>query len=632
MAITMVNRLIAITFSLRTITVAALLTQSAQPSAIPPPPSPESVDIIELPLPPVAPSIEIGSCTAQINPHGTGCILKELGDYEFQAGDFSPDGNHVIVNVKFVGAPAVPDPASIYDGEQLILVKADGTTFSNGDTWKCLSCAVPNEQKYALDPQRDYPHVFRSGNKAMWGHNILDCSGHQLVSDDCTPDQTHIYPIYWPIIRNGSEVNGAPRELRLHPDDMHLGWSSFTDAGGQNTFFGRLVFNARPTTGNLLAARFELIDVNLLYDPARSQRINTDNATLELTFNDDVIGIGELRGFSGTGDEILYIGPSREANNIDVFAVHVITGVVRRLTQHPEYTDPIAFSADNKWFVVLDTRGSDRQMFMSGMRHIPPLIDLVTVTVASSTRNNGNRRFFQPILIDRYGDRGDYFGQQLNAGGDPNWNSRADPAFSHDGTKIVYWQAIVTGRECGGINPLPCPIPNTPGQREYRLMLAHLTSRDPQVVPPVFNVPDHIPWAQPFPPGSITPEPLALQAGEYILRGKASGMAEVQFISSAPRLDITTVAVKYTEYSDVEGLILNGWENVTRTILWPNPWDTLVDWYSDLTQTGIVNATKKTSTGGFHLQIDAILNIFNANGTLRTTIDGNVYDQPANGT
>jgi hypothetical protein len=28
------------------------------------------------------------------------------------------------------------------------------------------------------------------------------------------------------------------------------------------------------------------------------------------------------------------------------------------------------------------------------------------------------RRFFQPFLIDRYGDRGDYFGQQVNAEGD----------------------------------------------------------------------------------------------------------------------------------------------------------------------------------------------------------------------
>lgn len=437
------------------------------------------------------------------------------------------------------------------------------------------------------------------------------------------------------------EVNGAPRELRLHPDDTHLGWSSFTSSGGQNTFFGRLEFNADPKTGNVLAPRYELVDVNLLHDPARSRRWTVEGT--ELKIHDDTIGVGELRGFSGTGDEILYIGPTWEANNIDLSAVHVVTGAVRRLTEHPEYADPIAFSADNKWFVTMDTRGSDRQMFMSGMRHIPPLIDLVTVTVASSTRNNGNRRFFQPILIDGYGDRGDYFGQQINAGGDgsagavndPNWNGRADPAFAHDGTKIVYWQAIVTGRECGGANPLPCPVPTTQGQREYRLMLAKLTSRTPQEVPPVYNVPDYIPWAIPFPPGSSFPDTSgALLAGEYTLHGKVSGSANVELSSSRsdPSGGFDTVAVNYTNYADVEGYVLNGWENVTATILWPNPWDTKVDWYSDIEESGVVVATKKTSGDGFHLQIDATLNIFNTNGSLTTTIDGVMYQQPANGT
>ncbi|KAH7074032.1 hypothetical protein BKA63DRAFT_567197 [Paraphoma chrysanthemicola] len=633
---------ITISLALNVMVGAALPVQNGFSSGFPPPPSPEPIEVVELLLPPVAPSQDTGACTRDINPRGTGCILRELGDYEFQAGDFSPDGNHVIINVKFVGAPAAPDPASIYDGEQLVLVKADGTTFKNGDTWKCLSCAVPEDQQKLLDPQRDYPHVFRSGDKALWGHNVVDCNGHELASDECTPERTHIYPIYWAVIQNGVEVNGAPRELRLHPDDVHFGWSSFTDSGGQNAFFGRLQFNAKPDTGNVLAPRYELLDVNLLQDPARSrQRYTVEGG--EMVFHEDAVGIGELRGFSGTGDEIIYIGPTWEANNIDVSAIHLATGVVRRLTEHPEYTDPVAFSADNKWFVVMDTRGSDRQMFMSGMRHIPPLIDLVTITVASSTRNNGNRRFFQPILIDGYGDRGDYFGQQVNAEGDksggavndPNWNGRADPAFSHDGTKIVYWQAIVTGRECGGLNPLPCPVPTTQGRREYRLMLARLTSRTPQEVPPVFNVPDQIPWATPFPPGSSVPRtPQNLVAGQYTLHGKISGEAIVKLISSTSDQSgsYDTVAVNYTNYSDFNGYTLNGWEQVTATILWPNPWNSLVNWYSDIEETGVVTASKKTSPDGFHLQIDAVANIFNATGTLSTTIDGVEYEQPVNGT
>jgi hypothetical protein len=161
---------IAAYLAVHTITCAAFPLHNAHHPDIPPPPNPEPIQVVELPLPPVASSNETGSCTLDVNSRGTGCIQRELGDHVFHAGDFSPDGNHVVVNVNFVGAPEAPAPASIYDGAQLILVKADGTTFKNGDAWKCLSCAVPTDQQRLLDPQRNYPHVFRSGDKALWGH------------------------------------------------------------------------------------------------------------------------------------------------------------------------------------------------------------------------------------------------------------------------------------------------------------------------------------------------------------------------------------------------------------------------------------------------------------------------------
>jgi hypothetical protein len=123
-------------------------------SDIPAPPTPEPIDVVELLLPPVSASRAIGACTAAINPHRTGCIAKDIGvDGHFQAGDFTPDGNSVVVTVEFVGAPAAPDPASIYNGTQLILIKADGLNFSNGVKWKCLSCGVAPEHAIGLNPQ-----------------------------------------------------------------------------------------------------------------------------------------------------------------------------------------------------------------------------------------------------------------------------------------------------------------------------------------------------------------------------------------------------------------------------------------------------------------------------------------------
>ncbi|GAA2403142.1 hypothetical protein GCM10010191_08380 [Actinomadura vinacea] len=181
-----------------------------------------------------------------------------------------------------------------------------------------------------------------------------------------------------------------------------------------------------------------------------------------LPLRPDAITVGELRGFSGSGREVTYIAYPAKSSNIDVFAADLRTGKARRPTAHPEYVDPVDISPDDKWTVAMDTRGSDRLMFLAGMRGIPPITD--QITAISAARNNGTRRFFQPYLIDRFGDRGSYAGQRINAAGDgspggtndPAWNGRADPKWSPDGTRIAYWQALTVPPACGGHNPLPC--------------------------------------------------------------------------------------------------------------------------------------------------------------------------------
>jgi hypothetical protein len=83
---------------------------SAHPGGGPRPPAPEPVRVRELPLPPVTASTGTGACTRAVNPRGTGCIGQDVG---LQSGDFLPDGRHVVATVRFAGAPAAPDPASV---------------------------------------------------------------------------------------------------------------------------------------------------------------------------------------------------------------------------------------------------------------------------------------------------------------------------------------------------------------------------------------------------------------------------------------------------------------------------------------------------------------------------------------
>ncbi|KAF4545171.1 Six-bladed beta-propeller TolB-like protein [Lasiodiplodia theobromae] len=606
--------------------------------AIPPPPDPEPISVSELPLPPVTPSTDEGSCTPDINPRRTGCIAQTNG--LIQSGSFLPDGNHVTAAVTFAGAPAAPDSASMYNGSQIVLVKTDGSAFPNGDAWKCITCGVPEENAVGRSETVDYPQTFSDGKRLLAGTNIIDCGDSYLNSTDCTPEKVHIYPIRWNVKSDGSGASGTLRELRIHPDDVHLGFNSFGQTAGgkldQQTYFARLEFNPSPTTGTPLAPRYDLTDVNLLFNPNDTQPVSTSGSKLYI--NPTALTVGELRGFSGSGKEVTYIGYPAESCNIDVFAADLTTGAIRRLTSHPEYTDPVDISPDDAWTVAMDTRGSGRQMFMAGMRFVPPVVDMIATTAASSTRNNGARRFFQPYLIDRYGDRGDYFGQRVNAAGngsggavnDPDWNGMADPRWSPDGTRIAFWQALAVPPACGGKNPNPCHDSTEPGGRTARLMLASLTSREPKPREKVAPVSDVVPWGTPYVPGEQPPSRFYPGEGTYTLEGKSSGSAEVVIAENSEGTAISNIVVTYKDFSDDGATFLNGAENVT--VQNPSPTLEVVDWFSDLVQTGATNATKKTSPDGFHLSIDVMTNIFNANGTLTTTIDGQVWKQPANET
>jgi hypothetical protein len=633
-------------YALRLLGVASLLSASmacsagnALPPATPPPPIPEPVSIEELPLPPTASSEATGSCSVSVNPHGTGCI--SAAPNALQAGSFLPDGHHVVAAITFTGAPAAPEASSVFSGRQLIIVKTDGSTFPNGDAWKCLTCGVAAENAVGRSKTLDYPQSFNDGKRLLAGTNIIDCSPYLLTDDRCTPKRIHIFPIRWNVRVDGAGDSGQIRELRLHPDNVHLGFNGMLISQGrinQYAYLARLEFDPAPVMGKPLAPRYDLTHVTRLYHEGLDRRILKPDPRHpgELLFDPDAVDIGELRGFTKDGREVTYIGYPAESSNIDVFAADLSTGKVRRLTSNPEYTDPMDSSPDDKWIVAMDTRGSNRQMFVAGLRGIPPITDMLTSAAVSSIRNNRERRFFQPYLIDRYGDRDAYQGQQLNAGdgapgsaSDPNWNGMADPRWSPDGTSVVYWQALVTAPSCGGTNPLPCPSSTEPGGRRSRLMLARLTSRKPLALKPPAPISDTVPWGTSYTPGDPTPLRTSIPPGTYVLHGKVSGSAQVRLSADGGHQDISSVAVNYTNYSDDGTHIINGSETVTRR----NPRPTLeqLEWHSDLVETGAVHGTKKTSDDGFQLTIDIAEPVFQAKGTMTTTIDGVAYRQPGNG-
>jgi hypothetical protein len=161
------------------------------------------------------------------------------------------------------------------------------------------------------------------------------------------------------------------------------------------------------------------------------------------------------------------------------------------------------------------------------------------------------------------------------------------------------------------------------------MMIARLTSRKPLSIKPLAPISDDVPWGTPYVPGSPLPKLPLLAEGSYTLYGKASGVAKVTIEQTADHRAIKRVAVSYENYSDDGGNRINGTESVTQGP--STPTTVVLDWHSNIVQSGKTQGNKVTSTDGFHLTIDFFTNIFEATGTLTTTIDGQTYRQPGNG-
>ena len=613
---------------------------------------PEPVSVVDLPLPPTAPSSAAGACTSQVNPRGTGCM--SASDYGTEEGpSYLPDGRHVLLTVIFAGAPAAPNPASVYSGPQVIAIRTDGTRFPNGDAWKCLTCGVPaanstgtNQRPFrdggqelglaGLQPVFDHPQAFPDGKRVLAGTNILDCGAYRVTEAACTPQALHIYPLAWGAAPEASGGGPSIRELRLNPDGVHIGWSAFVPPPriDEFGFFGRLVF--KPAAGSATGHyEIEKVSIMLNNSPAYAAFMPDPNHPGDLLHNPPRGVIGEFRGFTSDGKAALGVF-FEESGNIDLFATDLKTGVSTRLTRDTSYTDPAKTSPDDRWLVYMNPRQSDRHMYFAGLRGIPPLADLMTVLIETCCYNNGYRRFFQPYLLATDDHREDYPGQQLNAGpgtagspSDPNWNGRADPTWSPDGTHVVYWQALLTSPACGGSNPLPCPTSTEPGGRRTRLMMATLTGRKPQPIKSVNTVSDAVPWGIPYRAGDPLPVRGHVQPGKYILEGQVSGQAEVQIDGTADA--ITAVAAKYTDFSDDGRHVINGTERVASDT---KPGRTV--WHSDIRASGAQQGTKVTrEPGGFVFGFGALgfgIRGGPVSGTLTTTIDGHAYTPPAPGT
>ena len=320
-------------------------------SGLPNPPKPEPVKVVELLMPPTAPTDVAGSCTAKVNPHKTGCM--DAGPSAIQAGGFLPDGTAIVAMITYAGAQSASDPSNIFSGPQLVLIKTNGTKFPNGDAFKCVTCGMPADHAIGVSSDLTYPQPFRDGKRILAGPNVFDCTPFPLTSAKCTGAVMHEYPIYWQTSADGQGKTGNLRELRLNPDQIHIGFNHivFSPTLGEFGYIARLTFDAHPNFGVPAAPRYDLTHVTMLYNANASAQNWTRNPQNpgEIEFHPLVPSVGEFRGFTKDGRWVLYIGNPTESDNIDVYATNLSTGKTIRLTRNPGYTDPLWSTTPPSW-------------------------------------------------------------------------------------------------------------------------------------------------------------------------------------------------------------------------------------------------------------------------------------------
>jgi hypothetical protein len=244
-------------------------------------------------------------------------------------------------------------------------------------------------------------------------------------------------------------------------------------------------------------------------------------------------------------------------------------------------------------------------------------------------RNDLNRRFFLPYLVKLSNNVTNIRSEQINAGGDPNWNAAADPLWLADSTAVVWSENFAPGA-----NPSAHKAAGStePGGRNSRTMIARFPSLQPSKnnAPPPTS--DTVPWAIPFNVTTDTaPSRVDMPGGTYTLFGH-KGSADVTITENSARTADTGVEVTYMnfqmqeQFNDEPPGMLNGTESVQS-----NP-DGSLTRPENLALSGPEGGTKVTSEpDGFTVQAAVVFqSLFCATGTMTTTIDGQAYTQPPN--
>jgi hypothetical protein len=427
-------------------------------------------------------------------------------------------------------------------GIELGRIRPDGSGFA------CLSCGagiVPPVR--SIRPFEDGARLLvNSGNGAAPSWRVLECEPGLA---DC--QSSLILPIELPANPDPSSPTLQYRVPHVTRDGAYFVWTEIRQRGPGNfvALLGRL--DREPD-------RYVVRDARVIA-PALQTLALGDDAELwqRLTANYEAKG-AQLRG----GLDYVIAG-TPQAGHYDDFVVELETGATRRLSRHPDHDEGIELSPDERWMVTASARGNQRLEFL-GLLPRPPFIDGIAFALHftaiagqpgdGSGNPGGDPRerdcYLEPWLLDAYGERGEYLGQELAVPGSDGFEPSPGVAWHPDGTRILLMETRWKRLTPQGERP------------ESRLRLLRLSARRPLAPAEVV-------------PAAPTPEPLwAIRyedwivpdlSGVTVIPGKVSGTATLSYVFPNPLSG--EVAVRYDGYSDDGRSVLDGFERVAVPFL-----------------------------------------------------------------
>jgi hypothetical protein len=394
--------------------------------------------------------------------------------------------------------------SSDFSGTQIVSFNEDGSDF------RCLTCGVWSGaallKPFAFDDgRRILVRIGQQSAIAPAKHGVIECAPSVA---DCS--QAAVIPINAPSATDPGVVQDQ-REFRIAPDGMHVAFTQIRQtSSGHETgigIVGRLVRTASS------------------YDVADPRVV--------------AVG-GELKSIAPDGQGIYFARfyGAFDANNPDDVYVSLRDGSQQRATFASDWDEDISRSPaqyrHRAWVAVGSGRGTGELETLGQLRR-PLAIEYGTT--ALNFVSFGGPESAEPWLVDEYGARRNYIGQPLAPGAIAvGWDSRPNFNWSPKGNEVVFWQKAIGGSAS-------------------RVVVAHLRARR-SIKPSHARATPDPRWAPPL-AGYVPPDMSAPQSR----RGKVSGRLSVSLVPSPDPTYTWLLAVRYSNFADTRGLVLNGTES-----------------------------------------------------------------------